>query len=98
MRESFEDTHELDELLSSPELASQGGGEPAAEPAPEPIGFVTRSLTGPDGSSIEVEVPVYAASEGTADLPDESEAEQTQASDEPVHQDLSELLAAEDAD
>jgi hypothetical protein len=64
---------------------------------PEPVGYVTRELQGPDGSLVRVEVPVYAASEGQA--PDEEPAQAERDPDAPpATEDLDELLAAEDAD
>jgi len=112
MGDILEGIAELDALLSGPDLADPSThrtGPPREEPQaskPEPIGFVTRQLTGPDGSTLEVEVPVYAAPEATAeaaemppeapnsDAPDDDEAD----SGEPELEDLSELLAAEDAE
>ena len=114
MGDILEGIAELDALLSGPDPAGQTPS-PAAPPQaasvapkPEPIGFVTRQLTGPDGSTLEVEVPVYAAPEASsveavAETPNEaanlgeSEAEEAD-SGEPELEDLAELLAAEDAE
>ena len=101
--ETIEGMAELDELLANLEPPGMAEAEPAplAPEKPEPVGYVTRELEGPDGSIVRVEVPVYAASEGQA--PDTSEASD-EASDErdpdaaPPTEDLDTLLAAEDAD
>ena len=102
MRDIFDGIHELDELLSDDLPEEDADFAPEPEPAPDPVGFVTRKLEGPDGSIIEVEVPVYAASDGTApDLePDpDGEAGDPGADEEGVElTDLSELLEREDAD
>lgn len=113
MGDILEGIAELDALLSGPDPAGEStdkNGRPREEPLepkPEPIGFVTRQLTGPDGSTLEVEVPVYAAPEATAETaaetpteapsPEDPDAEDAD-SGEPELEDLSELLAAEDAE
>ena len=97
--DAMEGIAELDDLLASLEPP---GFEPAvAAPEvpdrPEPVGYVTRELTGPDGSRVQVEVPIYAAAEGQApDIEPEKAPQDDDAS--PVTEDLDELLAAEDAD
>jgi hypothetical protein len=97
--ETIEGIAELDELLSSlePPGFEPTEAEPAVGARPEPVGYVTRELQGPDGSLVRVEVPVYAASEGQA--PDEEPAQAERDPDAPpATEDLDELLAAEDAD
>jgi hypothetical protein len=92
---------ELDEWLGSMALSDIEAAPPEVDvPARlEPVGYVTRELKGPDGSLVQVEVPIYAASEGKAPESASSQEEgRDGASDSPVTEDLDELLAAEDAD
>jgi len=93
--ETLQGIAELDELLSA--LEPPGCEAPEVDVRPEPVGYVTRELRGPDGSLVRVEVPVYAAAEGRA--PDEEPSKLRRDPDAPPEtEDLSELLAAEDAD
>lgn len=111
MGDILEGIAELDALLSGPEGQSTNSVSPEQEAPlerkPEPIGFVTRQLTGPDGTILEVEVPVYAAAEEAVETTAKApvEAQDTEEADdeeagpgEPELEDLSELLAAEDAE
>ena len=64
MRDILEGISELDADLDDLLTNARPSAAPTLEPIPkEPIGFVKRQLTGPDGSQVEVEVPVYAASD-----------------------------------